>query len=51
MIYKKKFHINREKQEFLVSAFTALSVGLIIYQLAYNPTILIGNIIYLFDLI
>lgn len=42
----------REKREILVSIFTAVSVGIIIYQLVYNPTNLIEEIIiYLFDLI
>ena len=41
-----------EKREILVSIFTAVSVGIIIYQLVYNPTNLIEEIIiYLFDLI
>jgi len=40
----------REKREILVSAFTAISVGIIIYQLVYNPTNPIEDIIYLFDL-
>ena len=41
-----------EKREILVSVFTAVSVGIIIYQLVYNPTNLIEEIIiYLFDLI
>ena len=41
----------REKREILVSTFTAISVGIIIYQLVYNPTNSIEDIIYLFDLI
>ena len=50
MTIKKIFHVSREKLEILVSAFTAVSVGLIIYLLVYNPTKPIENIIYLFDL-
>ena len=51
MTFKKIFHMSREKREILVSAFTAISVGIIIYQLVYNPTKSTENIIYLFDLI
>ena len=51
MTFKKIFHKSKEKREILVSAFTAVSVGIIIYQLVYNPTKSIENIIYLFDLI
>ena len=39
----------REKREILVSTFTAISVGIIIYQLVYTNRI--EDIIYLFDLI
>jgi hypothetical protein len=35
----------REKREILVSAFSAISVGIIIYQLVYNPTNPIEDII------
>ena len=51
MIFKKIFHKSKEKREILVSAFTAVSVGIIIYQLFYNPTNSIEDIIYEFDLI
>jgi hypothetical protein len=37
MLYKKKIYKSRQKREILVSAFTAVSVGIIIYQLVYNP--------------
>jgi voltage-gated potassium channel len=51
MLYKKNFYKNRQKREILVSAFTAVSVGIIIYQLVYNPIKSIEYVIYLFDLI
>jgi voltage-gated potassium channel len=51
MLYKKKFYKSRQKREILVSAFTAVSVGIIIYQLVYNPIKSIEFVIYLFDLI
>ena len=51
MTFKKIFHMSREKRKILVSAFTAISIGIIIYQLVYNPTKSTENIIYLFDLI
>ena len=43
--------MDRKQREILVSAFTAVSVGIIIYQLVYNPTKSIEYIIYVFDLI
>ncbi len=43
--------MSRKNREILVSAFTAVSVGIIIYQLVYNPTKSTEIIIYLFDLI
>jgi voltage-gated potassium channel len=51
MIFKKIFHKNKEKREILVSAFTAVSVGIIIYQLIDNPTKSIEIMIYSFDLL
>ena len=51
MIYKKNFYKSREKREILVSALTAVSVGIIIYQLVYNPIKSTEYVIYLFDLI
>jgi len=51
MLYKKKFYKSRQKREILVSAFTAVSVGIIIYQLVYNPIKSIEYVIYFFDLI
>jgi hypothetical protein len=41
----------REKTRNFSFCFTAISVGIIIYQLVYNPTNPIEVIIYLFDLI
>jgi len=38
MIYYKFFYRGKEIREILVSSVTALSVGIIIYQLIYNPT-------------
>ena len=51
MIYKKNFYKSREKREILVSALTAVYVGIIIYQLVYNPIKSTEYVIYLFDLI
>lgn len=49
---KNIFHkSNREKREILVSAFTAVSIGIMIYLLVYNPTKSIENIIYIYDLL
>ena len=38
MIYNKIFHHGKGIREILVSTVTAISVGIIIYQLVYNPT-------------
>lgn len=51
MIFKKILHKSKEKREILVSAFTAVSVGIIIYQLIDNPTKSIEIMIYSFDLL
>ncbi len=51
MLNKKNFYKSREKREILVSALTAVSVGIIIYQLVYNPIKSTEYVIYLFDLI
>lgn len=51
MTLKKPFQNSRKKREILVSVFTAISVGTIIYLLVYNPPKSIENAIYLFDLI
>ena len=39
------FRHNKEIREILVSALTAVSVGIIIYQLVYNPTNSIEDIL------
>ena len=49
MIYNKVLHRNKGIREILVSTVTAVSVGIIIYQLIYNPTKLIELEVYLFD--
>ena len=51
MIFKKIFYKSTEKREILVSAFTAVSVGIIIYQLFYHLTKSIEIMIYSFDLL
>jgi len=38
MSFKKIFQKSRKNREILVSAFTAVSVGIIIYQRVYNHT-------------
>ena len=40
-----------QKREFIVAAFTAISVGIITYQLVYDISQSIQDIIYAFDLI
>jgi hypothetical protein len=40
-----------QKREFIVAAFTAISVGIITYQLVYDLSQSIEYIIYTFDLI
>jgi len=47
---KNEFYQFTEKRELLVSSFTAISVGIIIYQLVYNPIKSIEQLIYIFDL-
>jgi len=47
---KNEFYQFTEKRELLVSSFTAVSVGIIIYQLVYNPIKSIEQLIYIFDL-
>ena len=51
MTLKKLFQKSRKKREILVSVFTAISVGTIIYLLVYNPPKSIEIAIYLFDLV
>ena len=49
MTYEKFFYRGRGIREILVFTVTAVSVGIIIYQLIYNPTNLIELEVYLFD--
>ena len=49
MTYDKFFYRGKGIREILVSTVTALSVGIIIFQLIYNPTNLIEIEVYLFD--
>jgi voltage-gated potassium channel len=49
MRYDKDFYQGKGIREILVSALTAVSVGIIIYQLIYNPTKIIEVEVYLFD--
>jgi hypothetical protein len=51
MRFEKVFSQNKVKREILISALTAVSVGIIIYQLVYNPIKFIEYLVYLFDLI
>jgi hypothetical protein len=51
MRFEKVFSQNKVKQEILISALTTVSVGIIIYQLVYNPIKFIEYLVYLFDLI
>lgn len=37
MRFEKVFSQNKVKQEILISGLTTVSVGIIIYQLVYNP--------------
>ena len=50
MRVKNEFYQFTEKRELLVSSFTAVSVGIIIYQLVYNHVKSIEQLIYIFDL-
>ena len=49
MTFDKFFYRGKGIREILVSTVTAVSVGIIIYQLIYNPTKLIELEVYLFD--
>jgi voltage-gated potassium channel len=49
MVYNKVFHRGKGTREILVSTVTAVSVGIIIYQLIYSPTKLIELVVYLVD--
>jgi voltage-gated potassium channel len=49
MVYDKFLNHGKGIREILVSSVTAVSVGIIIYQLIYNPTKLIELEVYLFD--
>jgi voltage-gated potassium channel len=49
MTYDKVFYRGKRIREILVSTVTAVSVGIIIFQLIYNPTNLIEIEVYLFD--
>lgn len=49
MTYDKFFYRGKGIREILVSTVTAISVGIIIYQLVYNPTQLIELEVYVFD--
>jgi voltage-gated potassium channel len=51
MTYDKFFYRGKGIREILVSTVTAVSVGIIIYQIVYNPTNLIELEVYLFDTI
>jgi voltage-gated potassium channel len=49
MAFDKFFNHGKGIREILVSSVTAVSVGIIIYQLVYNPTKLIELEVYIFD--
>jgi voltage-gated potassium channel len=49
MTYDKVFYRGKRIREILVSTVTAVSVGIIIFQLIYNPTDLIEIGVYAFD--
>ena len=49
MTFDKFFNHGKGIREILVSTVTAVSVGIIIYQLIYNPTKLIELEVYVFD--
>lgn len=49
MTYENFFYHGKGMREILVSTITVVSVGIIIYQLIYNPTKLIELEVYLFD--
>jgi len=48
-MYDKVFYHGKGIREILVSTLTAISVGIIIYQLVYNPTKIIELEVYIFD--